>query len=308
MKLGYIGLGIMGAPMACNLLRAGYDLTVWNRSPEKCEPLRQEGAQVATSPAELAAAGPHVIFMNVSNTASVEAVLFGPDGLTHGLKKGQILIDNSTISPSATQRFATRLEEQGVALLDAPVSGGSAGAENATLSIMVGGDEATFKKCQPVLAVLATAVTRLGPAGSGQACKVCNQIAVACNLLGVCEALAYARQSGLPMERMLEVVTQGAGGSVQMQKNGPKIVDADMTPGFSVQLLLKDLTIARDSAGEHHLPLLGTGLVADALHSLVANGHGDCGTQALSMMLEQLGGFSFNDESFSGTGMMKAER
>ena len=294
-KVGYIGLGIMGESMARNILAAGYELVVWNRTLSKCDALKSQGTKVADSPRDLAAAGPEVIFINVSNTQSVEDVIFGDDGLEKGLSAGQIIIDNSTIDPIATKGFAARLEKMGVGFMDAPVSGGSTGAKNGTLSIMVGGCEDVFQRCLPVLQAIGKTIILLGEAGMGQACKACNQIAVACNLLGVCEAMAYAKKAGLSLDKMLNVVTNGAGSSVQMKNNGPKIAAGDTAPGFKIELLLKDLNIASSSAKELGLPLKATTLIADYLRQLTADGYGGNGTQTLSRILEKNGNFNFSE-------------
>ncbi|NBC10882.1 MAG: NAD-binding protein, partial [Planctomycetes bacterium] len=209
--VGYIGLGIMGAPMAANLIKAGFQLTVWNRSPNKCEPLRKQGAAVADSPKAVAEARPQVICLNVTDTPDVEAVLFGDEGVAAGAAKGLIVIDHSTISPTATQGFAKRLAERGVTLLDAPVSGGDTGAKAGTLSIMVGaptpapgsGESDIFEHCLPVFRAVGKSITHVGDSGMGQACKACNQIAVVNALMGVCEALKLAEKLGLAPEKMI---------------------------------------------------------------------------------------------------------
>ncbi|MFW6038925.1 MAG: NAD(P)-dependent oxidoreductase, partial [bacterium] len=290
---GYIGMGIMGQPMARNLLQAGFELTVWNRTAAKCQPLQEAGASVADSPADLAAQKPEVIFINVTDTADVEAVIFGDDGLAQNATEGLIVVDHSTINPATTQQIAERLNEQGVRFLDAPVSGGDVGAQQGTLSIMVGGEAETFARCKPLLEVVGKSIVHLGPAGMGQACKACNQVAVAGNLLATCEALALARQTGLDMDKMIEVVASGAGGSWQLANLGPKVAAGDHEPGFMVDLILKDLKIVLDTARQHKLPLNGTSLVQNYFHSVAANGGGDRGTQALARVLEQLGNFSY---------------
>ena len=293
-NIGYIGLGTMGAPMAANLVTAGYHVTVWNRTQEKTRPLLDLGAALATTPADLAPQC-DVIFINVSRTADVKEVLFGENGLAQELMKGQTVIDNSTISPTATERIAARLSQRGTHFLDAPVSGGSSGAQTGTLSIMVGGDKDAYEKCLPLLEVLGKSVTYLGPAGKGQTCKACNQIAVACNLLGVCEAMAFARKLGLDLGKMLDVVTAGAGTSAQMEKAGPRIASGNMAPGFKVELMLKDLNIVSETVRQLNLPLHATSVVTDCFRSLTANGFGHEGTQALSRILEKLAGFEFRN-------------
>lgn len=292
--VGFIGMGIMGQPMARNLLAAGFEVTVWNRTLAKCEPLEEAGAQVAESPAALAARQPEAILINVTDTADVEHVIFGDDGLARGAAEGSIVVDHSTINPVTTQQIAQRLAAQGVAFLDAPVSGGDVGAKNATLSIMVGGEKSAFERCKPVFEAMGKSIAHLGPAGMGQACKACNQVAVAGTLLATCEALALAKRTGLDLEQMIEVVGSGAGGSWQLANLGPRIADGDHDPGFMVDLILKDLKIVLDTAREHQLPLNGTALVQGYFQSVAANGGGDRGTQAIARVLEQLGNFSYD--------------
>jgi 3-hydroxyisobutyrate dehydrogenase-like beta-hydroxyacid dehydrogenase len=295
--VGYIGLGIMGAAMANNLLQAGHRTIVWNRTAAKCEPLQSAGAEVADSPADMAAKCPGVIFINVTNTSDVEEVLFGANGVASQAARGLIVVDNSTISPTATQQFAARLKEQEVLLLDAPVSGGDVGAKNGTLSIMCGGDQVTFERVLPLLQVLGKQAALLGPSGAGQACKACNQIAVSGTLLAVCEALALAKQNGLDLKQMVQVVSAGAGGSWQLQNLGPKIADGDHAPGFMVDLLLKDLAIVLDTAREQKLPLALTALAENYFRAVSASGGGALGTQAVAQTVEKLGHFSYAEST-----------
>lgn len=285
--VGYIGMGIMGAPMAANLLKAGFKLTVWNRTPGKCEPLREQGAAVAASPKAVAEARPQVICLNVTDTPDVEAVLFGEAGVAAGAAQGLIVIDHSTISPTATQDFAKRLAERGVTLLDAPVSGGDTGAQQGTLSIMVGapapapGNE-VFEHCLPVFQAVGKAITHVGGPGMGQACKACNQIAVANALMGVCEALRLAEQLGLAPEKMIEVVSAGAGGSWQLANLGPKIAARDFAPGFMVDYVIKDLAIVRETAKQLGLSLDATAMIEQRFRAVRDAGAGREGTQALA--------------------------
>lgn len=292
-QVGYIGLGIMGGAMAANLARAGYPLVVYNRTREKCGPLRELGATVADSPADLAAREPDVVCINVSDTPDVEEILFGDHGLASGARPGLIVIDHSTIRPDATQRFAARLEASSVALLDAPVSGGDVGARNATLTIMVGGDAQSFARVRPLLEAVGRSITHLGPSGMGQVCKACNQIAVSVNLLGACEALALARASGLDLAQMIEVLGGGAAASWQLANLGPKIATGDLAPGFMVDLVLKDLAIVADTARARRLPLACASLAESYFRAVAANGGGRLGTQAMARTVERLGDFEF---------------
>ena len=296
-SIGYIGMGIMGRAMAANLVKAGFAVTVWNRTASKCEALKERGATVAGSPRALAQAGPEVICINVSDTPDVEQVIFGEDGVASGARRGLIVIDHSTISPVATQDFARRLDERGVTLLDAPVSGGDVGAQKGTLSIMVGGPDEPFARCRPVFEAVGKSITHLGPVGMGQVCKACNQIAVACNLMGVCEAMAMARKCGLDVGKMIEVVSGGAAGSWQLANLGPRIAGGDYAPGFMIDLALKDLAIVADTARQRALPLAATALAESYWRAVKADadGHdgGRLGTQAMAKTLEKLGGFRF---------------
>lgn len=296
--IGYIGIGIMGEPMATNLMKAGFDVTVWNRTSSKCDALKQQGADVAESPAAIAAAGPDVICINVSDTPDVEAMLFGEQGVASTAKPGLIIIDHSTISPVATQEFADRLANQGVVFLDAPVSGGDVGAKNGTLSIMVGGAKKAFDQCAKLFEAVGKNITHLGAAGMGQVCKACNQIAVSCNLLGVCEAMALAKKCGLDLHKMVEVVSGGAAGSWQLANLGPRIAEGDHNPGFMINLVLKDLAIVADTARKQALPLTGTSLAESYFRAVKADASVDggmLGTQGMARTLEQLGGFEFTD-------------
>lgn len=287
--VGYIGMGIMGKAMAGNLVKAGFEVTVWNRSPGKCAGFKK----VATSPAEMAKAGPDAIFINVTDTPDVEKVLFGDTGVAAGARRGLVVIDNSTISPDATRQFAQRLDQQGVTLLDAPVSGGDVGARNATLSIMVGGPPEVFERCLPLFQAMGRNITHLGPVGSGQVCKACNQVAVACNMLAACEALALAKKCGLDLEKMIQVVGAGAGGSWQLTNLGPKIAKGDYAPGFMIDLVLKDLAIVLGAAEQHHLPLAAVKIAQGYFQQVRDAGGGRLGTQAMAKALEQRASFRY---------------
>lgn len=294
--VAYIGTGIMGAAMARNLLRAGVPLTACNRTRAKAEALEPDGAQVVDSPRQAVEAGARVVFVNVPDTPDVEAVLFGEGGVAGAPAEqldGVIVVDNSTISPIATKQFAQRLAERGVCLVDAPVSGGDIGAQKGTLSVMCGGEPDAFEAVRPLLEVVGSRVTLLGPTGSGQACKACNQVAGAAALAGVCEALALARASGLDLAQVVEVVSGGASASWPLENLGPKIATGDYAPGFMVDLLLKDLRLVGGAAAAHGLPMPVTRLVESLLQSAAAAGHGRDGTQALADAYQRLGGFAY---------------
>ncbi|TWT94072.1 2-hydroxy-3-oxopropionate reductase [Botrimarina colliarenosi] len=296
--VAYVGVGIMGAAMARNLLRAGVPVVACNRSRAKAEALTADGAQVVDTAAEAVTAGCRVVFVNVPDTPDVDAVLFGEGGVIAAdseLLKGLIVVDHSTICPVATAGFAQRLAEVGATLVDAPVSGGDVGARDGTLSIMCGGDRAAFDKVQPLLQKVGKRITHLGPAGSGQACKACNQIAVVGALAGVCEALALAKATGLDLEQVVEVVSAGAAGSWQLANLGPQIAAGDHAPGFMIELLQKDLRLVASAAGAHDLPLPVTRLVESLYQAAAAAGAGRDGTQALAGVYERLGGFRYSE-------------
>lgn len=293
-QVGYVGMGIMGTPMAANLIRAGFEVTVWNRTVSKCDPLTKLGAALVSSPAELAARQPEIICINVTDTPDVEQVLFSEDGIASKATEGLIVIDNSTISPVATRQFASQLAQQGVQLVDAPVSGGDVGAQNGTLSIMVGGEASAFNRSLPVFEAMGKSITHVGPSGAGQVCKACNQVAVVCNLLGVCEAMAMATKCDLDVGKMIEVVSGGAGGSWQLANLGPKIAVGDLDPGFMINLVLKDLAIVLETAQKYSLPLDGTAIAQSYFQNVAHQGGGALGTQAMSQALEQLGNFQFS--------------
>lgn len=296
-RIGYIGLGIMGRPMAENLIDAGFELFVWNRTAEKAEALGEKGATVCESPAEVAVRSSKVC-INVTATADVEEVIFGKQGIVAGNPgdtAGLVVIDHSTIDPAATRAFAARLGEYEIDLLDAPVSGGDTGAKAGTLSIMVGGKREVFDQCRSLFEAVGKTITWCGPSGAGQATKACNQVLCAVNLLGACEALALAKREGLDLATTIDVTSAGAGGSWQLANLGPRIASGDLDPGFMVELIAKDLGIVAEAAARHALPLPGATLATSLFHAAQANGHGRDGTQALSAVLERLGGFEYKD-------------
>ena len=294
MELGYIGIGIMGEPMALNLLKAGHSLTVYNRTVKKCDGLKDQGARVAKSCAQVAKAA-QVIFINLPDTPDVEEVLFGLQGISQSAQDGQIIIDNSTISSQATREFAQQLKEKGVDYLDAPVSGGDIGAQQGTLSIMVGGEKSIFDACLDLFKILGSNITHLGPVGMGQTCKACNQLICAIHMMACCEGIALAKQAGLDPKKMVEVVSSGAGGSWALSNLGHKIVDNDMDPGFMIKLLNKDLRLTMELAQQSQLPLPALALAQQEFISAQAKGHGQLGTQALSKIIEDLGRFKIRD-------------
>ncbi|HIE14059.1 TPA: 2-hydroxy-3-oxopropionate reductase [Candidatus Bathyarchaeota archaeon] len=289
-RIGFIGLGVMGKPMAKRLLEAGYPLIVWNRTRSKMEELVSAGAKGANSPKEVAENSDIVITM-VTDSPDVEEVVLGSNGVIEGTREGMILIDMSTISPYVAKRIAAKLAEKGVKMLDAPVSGGDIGAKQGTLSIMVGGSLDTYKKVLPIFKVLGKRITYMGPNGSGQMTKLCNQIICALNIQAVCEGLTLAAKAGLELEKLLNVVTAGAAGSWMLSNLGPKMVKGDFEPGFRIKHQIKDLRLVLEAASNLKLPLPGTALVQQMLRAVEAEGLGDKGTQALIVAMEKLANF-----------------
>ncbi len=287
--VGFIGLGIMGKPMARNLLKAGFPLVVHNRTRWKADELVAEGARWADSPVAVARQAQVVITM-VTDSPDVEEVLLGPEGVAEGVQTGSIVIDMSTISPKVERSIAERLAVRGAAYLDAPVSGGSWGAIQGTLAIMVGGDESAFQKALPIFEAMGTSITFMGPSGAGQITKLVNQILVAVTLSGVAEALVFAAKAGADLLRTIEAVKGGAAGSWQLANLGPRIVRGDFAPGFMVTLQVKDLRLILEMAHELALPLPVTAHVAQLYRAAAAAGKGECGTQAVATVLEGLAG------------------
>ena len=288
-KIGFIGLGVMGKPMAFNLLNAGYKLTVWNRTKSKMEDLLAAGASGAKSPKEVAEKSDAVITM-VTDSSDVEEVTLGPEGVVHGVHSGLVIIDMSSISPTVTQKIANKLGANGAKVLDAPVSGGEIGAKQATLSIMVGGAKETFDECLPILQVLGKRITHMGSNGMGQTTKLCNQVICALNIQAVCEGLMLGAKAGLDLKKLLEVVTAGAAGSWMLSNLGPKIVERDMRPGFKIKHQQKDLKTVLSFASELGLPLPATALVQQMFRAVEAEGLGEQGTQAAIVAMEKLAG------------------
>ncbi|MCX8171360.1 MAG: 2-hydroxy-3-oxopropionate reductase [Candidatus Bathyarchaeota archaeon] len=288
-RIGFIGLGIMGKPMAINLLKAGYPLTVWNRTRSKMDELIAMGAYGASSPKEVAARSDVVITM-VADSPDVEEVILGPDGVIYGAKPGLIVIDMSTISPIVTRRISEELAKKGVRMLDAPVSGGEKGAREATLSIMVGGPRDAFEECFPIFESLGKKITYMGPSGMGQIAKLCNQVICALNIQAVCEGLMLGAKAGLDLKKLLESVSAGAASSWMLINLGPKMIERDFKPGFKIRHQQKDLRLALELAAELNLPLPGTALVHQLLRIVEAEGLGEEGTQAAIVAMEKISG------------------
>ena len=273
-RIGFVGLGTMGASMAANLLRAGAPLTVWNRTPGRAWALVEQGAREAASPADAAAAS-EVVVICVSDTPDVEAVLFGPRGIAEGVRASSLVIDCSTISPGATRDFGARLAQRGVAMVDAPVSGGSEGARLGTLTIFVGGAEPDVARAQPVLQAIGKTITRLGELGSGQAAKAVNQVIISGAYLGVAEGIVLGVRAGLDPRLLVEALSGGAAQSWTLANRSGRMIDDEYPLGFRLALHRKDLGIALELARGLDLPLPVAALTAGIEDELLAAGHGD---------------------------------
>jgi len=285
-QLAFIGLGIMGGPMAGHLLTAGHSLVVNTRSKSRADDLLKRGAKWAATAAD-AAKDADVIFICVPDTPDVQRVVLGADGILSSARAGTVVVDHSTISPSATKTMASALAQCGVYMLDAPVSGGDMGAKNATLSIMVGGEAAAFERVKPLLAHMGITVTHTGPSGSGQLTKLVNQILVSVNNLAVCEALTFARANGLDEQKTLAAVGGGAAGSWQLTNLGPRMIAGDFAPGFMIKLQVKDLRLALEAAKDSGLKLPALETVAKLFQIGIDEGKADEGTQALFSIIQQ---------------------
>jgi 3-hydroxyisobutyrate dehydrogenase len=289
-KVGFIGLGIMGQGMAHNILKAGFSLTVWNRTTSKVDTLVEAGAQAGNDPADVAAKS-DVVVICVSDTPDVEAVILGESGVLAGVKAGSIVVDCSTISPIVTRQLSETLAQKGVAMLDAPVSGGSEGAAKGTLSIMVGGEAETFERALPVLQAMGQKITHVGPSGAGQTVKLVNQILVVSNMLGVGEALLFAQAGGVDLAKALDAVSAGAAGSWTLSNRGPQVIRRDWRPGFMIDLQQKDVRLVLEAADKLGVPLPGTALIHQLYNTLQKRGLGSEGNHALVKALENLAGF-----------------
>lgn len=287
--VGFIGLGIMGRGMARNLLKAGFDVRVWNRTASRMDELAAEGARPTKDPADLAAQC-DLIFICVSDTPDVEAVIAGdnPRGVLHGLRPGALVVDMSTISPHTTRALAAKLAEKGAHMLDAPVSGGSEGAAKGTLSIMVGGAAEDVARARPAFEAMGKTITHVGGPGDGQMVKLVNQILVVGNALAMSEALLFAQAGGLDLRKTLDAVKPGAAGSWMLANRGPQILERDWRPGFTIDLQQKDVRLVLDAADQLGVPVLATAMIFNLYRTLQAEGLGAEGNHALIKALEKL--------------------
>ncbi|MEO8602171.1 MAG: NAD(P)-dependent oxidoreductase [bacterium] len=286
-RIGWIGTGIMGGPMCGHLLEAGYATTVFTRTAARATALLERGAQWAASPRAVAAAS-DIIFTIVGYPHDVREVVLGADGTLAGAAPGAVLVDMSTSDPSLARDIAAAAEARGVASLDAPVSGGDVGAREARLSIMVGGPADAFARVQPLFALMGKTIVLQGPAGAGQHTKMVNQITIASNMIGICEALLYARRAGLDPATVLQSIGGGAAASFSLATYAPRMLAGDFAPGFMVEHFIKDLGIALAEARRMQLALPGLALAEQLYVALAAQGHGRQGTHALLLALEHL--------------------
>jgi 3-hydroxyisobutyrate dehydrogenase len=285
-SIGFLGLGIMGFPMAKRLVEAGHRVTAYNRTASKTRDLAKLGATAAATPRD-AARGAELVVSIVTDSPDVEQVLLGPDGAVHGAAKDALFVDMSTIAPETSRKVGAALREKGIAFLDAPVTGGDVGAREGTLSILVGGEKADLERAREVFQVMGKRITHCGPSGAGQTVKACNQILCALNMRGICEALLLAKRSGVDPALVVEALTPGAGGSWALEKLGPRIAKGDFAPGFMVDLMSKDLGIVRDAAAKAGLRLEGAELAQATFAENRAQGEGRLGTQAMFKALER---------------------
>lgn len=288
-RIGFIGLGIMGRPMASRLLGAGYEVTVWNRTASKAEALVQAGARRGASPRDVAARSDVTITM-VADTPDVRAVILGADGVIEGVRPGAVVIDMSTISPVATREIAESLAARGASMLDAPVSGGEKGAIEGTLSIMVGGNPEVFDRVLPILRTLGQNIVYMGDHGAGQVTKACNQLVLSLTILGVAEALALARKAGVDPSRVRAALLGGFAQSRVLELHGQRMLDGQFEPGFRTRLYHKDLGIVLQTGRALGMPLLGAGLAAQLYQVAMSRGLGELDYSVLGKVVAELGG------------------
>lgn len=286
-RIGWIGTGVMGTSMCGHLIEAGYPATVYNRTPSKTKPLTDRGAALAGTPRELAERS-DVIFTIVGFPRDVREVILGEDGTLAGAKAGQVLVDMTTSEPALAREIFEAAKAKGVHAVDAPVSGGDIGAREARLSIMVGGERETYDALLPLFQAMGKTIVHQGPAGAGQHTKMVNQILIATNMIGVCEALLYGHKAGLDLDEVLKSVGSGAAGSWSLNNLGPRMIAGNFEPGFFVEHFLKDMGIALSESKRMNLALPGLALAEQLYRAVEAQGLGRKGTHALMLALAQL--------------------
>ena len=286
MKIGFIGTGVMGNSLVKHLLEAGHEVAIYTRTAKKAENLVALGAKLMESPRQ-AAEQAETLFTMVGYPSDVEQIYFGDNGILEGAKQGTVLVDLTTSQPKLAQRIYEAALEKGLKSLDAPVSGGDIGAQNGTLSIMVGGEEAVFQEALPLFELLGQNIVYQGAAGAGQHTKMCNQIIIASNMVGVCESLIYAKKAGLDPEQVLRSISSGAAGSWSLSNLAPRIINDDFEPGFYIKHFIKDMKIAAEEAEEMGIDLPGLRQSLRMYESLADKGYGENGTQALIKYYEE---------------------
>ena len=289
LKVGYIGLGLMGKPMARNILKAGFPLVVHNRSRSAVDELVAEGATAAWTPAEVARQV-DVVITNLPDSPDVELVALGADGIIEGAHEGLIFIDNSTIKPATARKIAAGLAEKGVSALDAPVSGGDIGAINGTLTIMLGGEQAALEKVMPVLEAMGKSITLVGDAGAGQIAKVCNQIMVAAQMVGMAELLIVAQKAGADPQKVVQAIKGGAAQCWALDIKPPRLFDGNRQPGFKAYMQAKDLNIVLNTAREYGVPVPATAANTQLFSAMLEMGMGDLDNSAVIGVIEALAG------------------
>jgi 3-hydroxyisobutyrate dehydrogenase len=295
-RIGWVGTGVMGGPMAGHLLRAGYQVTVFNRTREKASSLLDAGARWSDSPRGVSEVS-DVVFTIVGYPSDVQQVILGEQGVLAGCQPHRVIVDMTTSRPSLAVEISQRASQQQVQAIDAPVSGGDVGARNASLSIMIGGDESAVRQLEPLWNLLGKTWVYQGPPGSGQHTKMVNQTLIASGMIGVCEALLYGHRAGLDLVTVLQSVSSGAAGSWSLSNLGPRIIDNDFDPGFYVEHFIKDMGIALDESDRMGLALPGVALARQLYNAVAAQGHARSGTQALQLALAALSGINWDQRS-----------
>jgi len=293
-RIGWVGTGVMGSPMCGHLIDAGYPATVYNRTIQKTEPLAAKGAKVAGSPREVAEAS-DVVFTIVGHPSDVREVVLGDKGTLAGAAKGAVLVDMTTSEPALAVEIFEKAKAKGVDSIDAPVSGGDVGAKEARLSIMIGGEADAVDAVRPLFEAMGKTIVHQGKAGSGQHAKMVNQVLIASNMIGVCEALLYAHKAGLDPETVLKSVSGGAAGSWSLSNLGPRMIAGNFEPGFFVEHFLKDMGIALSEARRMNLALPGLALAEQLYQAVAAQGLARKGTQALLLALASLSNIDWAD-------------
>lgn len=294
LRVGYIGLGLMGKPIVKNILKSGFSVVVHNRSRDVVKELTAEGAQEAYSPSEVAS-NVDVVFTNLPDTPDVEMVVFGPKGISEGAYEGLIYIDNSTIKPSAARTISEKLKLKGVSCLDAPVSGGQVGAQNGTLTVMVGGPADALDKVMPVLLAMGKTITHIGESGCGQIAKAANQIMVAAQMVAMGELLIFAKKAGADPEKVIQAIKGGAAQCWTLDQKPPRLFSGNRSPGFKASMQAKDMAIILETAHQYGIALPSAAIHAQFFDAMVQMGLGNADNSAIISIIEMLSGIKLID-------------